>query len=100
MTVPTNIPTEYKRHNSSGEAFLFRVKKIRQLIDLFRIDSKWALLTKNILGNKWNPPRNYYDFQASAIIYRWLVFNVPFRKDVVNVETLQYPEITINLGGD
>lgn len=93
------IPSFIKTHYSELSAFNYRVKKIRELIDQFKVDPNLIIFTKRILG-KLDPPRERYDYQCSERIFLYLKTYVPFRKDVVSVETIQYPQITLKYGGD
>lgn len=59
----------------------------------------WRTLSLNIMGDR-EVPRDQYNYYAGSRIYDYLKKRVPFRKDVVGVETLQFPDYTLSHGGD
>jgi len=85
-------------HKNEREAVNFRLHKIRGIIDLCKKDYRWILFTRNLLNNK-NPDRSMYDYAFSKMIFDFLK-KIPYRKDVAEIETIQYPGLTLEYGGD
>ena len=93
------IPSYEMTHRSENVAFNDRVKIINEIIEESKSNPELILRTKGIISGL-DPPREQYDFTISEAIHTYLKRNVPFRKDVFGVETIQYPLQTLQYGGD
>lgn len=93
------VPYEIIQHSSETEAFSYRIGKIRELIDRFKRDPKFITLGKEILAGL-NPSRVDLDYRVVLRIWQFMRSNVLFRRDVNGIETLQWPEYTLEHGGD
>lgn len=94
-----SVPYEIIEHSSEEAAFQFRIHKIRELIDRFKRDPKFITLGKQILEGL-NPSRVELDYRVTVRIWQFMRAKVLFRRDVSGVETLQWPEYTLQYGGD
>ena len=75
-----------------------RIRILENLKKEFRVCPKYRKIAIQMLG-EMDPPRQYYDYMAALRIYRAMQ-GIPFRKDIHEVETIQYPDITLEHGGD
>lgn len=99
MSIFQSVPQTLTKHRNEAEAFQFRVKLIRKLIEVSKRKAEWHILSSQLLEGL-NPERAQLDYQVSERLYEFITTNVPYRRDIVDVETIQLPEITVNLGGD
>lgn len=93
------IPQKRFHHFSEADAFRSRVKLIRKLIEVSKRKAEWHIFTSNLLGGL-NPSRDRLDFEAAQIIFEWICDHVPYRRDIVDVETIKIPEVSIKSGAD
>jgi len=101
MSIQEPIKSYYYHHTNEDTAFEFRIKLISDVIKLKKNECFWRQLVLSILkALPHNLPRQYYDYETAKLIYNWIRARVPFRKDSFQVETIQYPEITLEYGGD
>ena len=76
-----------------------RLALMTQVKEKFRIRPEIRCSAIKLLGTDFDPPRYQYDYLSSLKVHNRLK-KVPFRKDVADVETLQFPDITLSHGGD
>ena len=95
----TTIPQKHFQHFSEANAFKSRVKLIRELIEVSKRKAEWHIFTSNLLGGL-NPSRDRLDFEVAQRLFEWICDHVPYRRDIVDVETIKIPEISIKVGAD
>lgn len=101
MPIVEPLKSYYIKHDNTQDAFTFRIRLIAETIVRKKNECFWRELALKILKTlPRNLPRQYYDIEAAKTIYTWIRERVPFRKDPFNVETIQYPEVTLEFGGD
>jgi len=85
------------KHDSMHD-YKLRIKIIYDLKEKFKRNCIYRKKALQAISGI-NPERMYYDyFVVIAINNKYL--NIPFRKDIANIETIQYPDITEIYGGD
>lgn len=101
MALPEHLQSFYYKHGDDADAFQFRIELIARVIREKKNECFWRELVLRILkALPRNLPREYYDYESAKLLYYWIRERVPFRKDSYDVETIQWPEITLEYGGD
>lgn len=87
-------------NRSYNDVMMERIRIMQDIIDKHASSCCfWRTLALNIAGSN-DIPRSEYDYHFTSRLYDYLKKRVPFRKDVVGVETLQFPDYTLAHGGD
>jgi len=95
-----NRPTYTIDHGNAGYETVMR-ERLKLMTRLKKEQGKLCKYRTLVLKtlDKLDPPRQDYNYTIAATVFS-LMKDIPFRKDLPGVETIQFPDYTLKYGGD